>query len=101
MFQVTNRILVKPAHREAFEARFEARKGNLEHEPGFVRNLVLRPLDEEGAYLVQTLWETEAHFEAWVGSPSFRAAHADPPPRDWFAGPSKLEKHEIAVATET
>ena len=99
MFQVTNRISVKPEFHDEFVKRFEARKGNLAAEPGFVRNLVLRPLDDDGVFLVQTLWETEAHFEAWVGSPSFRAAHANPPPKDWFAGPSALEKHEVAVET--
>lgn len=98
MILVVNRIRVAEGHEPAFEERFRARAGLVEQSPGFLRNLVLRPLQGE-AYLVMTWWRDRASFEAWTQSDSFRQAHANPPPREMFAGPSQLEIHEVVTDT--
>jgi heme-degrading monooxygenase HmoA len=110
MIVVTNRIPVAPGHEEDFENRFRNRAHLIDKSPGFVRNNVLRPIrrrfdhatggwtetKEQGYYLVQTYWESEEAFWTWTKSESFRAAHANRPPAEMFAGPSALEIHEVA-----
>jgi len=114
MFIVTNRIPVAEGHEADFEERFRKRAHLVDQSPGFVRNLVLRPVQrrfnhqtgeyeekkEQGYYLVQTWWETEQAFWDWTRSESFRAAHSNRPPAEMFAGESALEVHEVAQATE-
>ena len=107
MYSVINHIRVVPEHREAFEARF---KSNLEHMrgvPGFIRVDVWRPAGEGSAdaayppdaYMVQTCWASVDDFTAWVGSPSFRASHAEPMPDAWRAGPAMMSRHVLAFGT--
>lgn len=108
MFCVTNHIRVVEEHREAFEARFEASLAHMEGVEGFVRVDVWRPAGAADpsadyptdAYMVQTLWESEAAFRAWVGSPSFRASHAQPMPDAWKAGPAMMSRHERAFGRD-
>ena len=45
MITVANRIYVKPEYGEAFEARFRDRAGLVDGMPGFVSNMVLRPVN--------------------------------------------------------
>jgi len=73
---VTNRIPVAPGHQKAFEDRFRKRAHLIDRSPGFIKNLVMRPVqrrfnhesgaweerEEQGYYLVQTYWESEQHF---------------------------------------
>ena len=113
MIVVTNRIPVAKAHEADFEERFRKRAHLIDQSPGFIRNLVLRPVQrrfnhqtgaweestEQGYYLVQTYWESEQDFWNWTKSDSFRAAHSNRPPADMFAGPSVLEIHEIIQDT--
>ncbi len=114
MFIVTNRIPVAPGHEEDFEDRFRHRAHLIDQHPGFVKNLVLRPIQrrfdhetgdwkdtkEQGYYLVQTYWESQQAFWDWTRSESFRIAHSNRPPAEMFAGSSVLEIHEIALSTE-
>ncbi len=114
MFVVTNRIPVSEGHEADFEERFKKRAHLIDQSPGFVKNLVLRPVrrrfdhktgayvekEERGFYLVQTYWETEQAFWDWTSSESFRAAHANRPPAEMFAGPNVLEIHEVIQTTE-
>ena len=114
MFVVTNRIPVSPGHEEDFEERFKKRAHLIENSPGFVKNLVLRPVKrrlnhktgayeesrDQGFHLVQTYWESEQAFWDWTRSESFRAAHSNRPPAEMFAGPNVLEIHEIIQTTE-
>jgi heme-degrading monooxygenase HmoA len=95
---VVNRIPVAEGYEAAFEERFAARAGLVEHSPGFVRNLVLRPVQAD-TYVVMTFWEDQASFEAWTQSDSFRAAHSNRPPKEMFSGPNKLEIHEVFADT--
>jgi len=110
---VTNRIPVNEAFEEEFEERFRKRAHLIDQSPGFIRNLILRPVqrrlnhqtgeweekEEQGYYLVQTYWESEEAFWAWTKSDSFRAAHSNRPPAEMFAGPNVLEIHEVIQDT--
>ncbi len=98
MIVVANRIPVAEGHEQAFEERFRRRAGMIDESPGFIRNLVLRP-EQGDCYVVMTFWADEASFRAWCDSDSFRAAHADRPPKEMFRGPSQLEI--LSVVTDT
>jgi heme-degrading monooxygenase HmoA len=111
---VTNRIPVAGDHEAAFEDRFRHRAHLIDRSPGFIKNLVLRPIQrrfnhqtgawetiaEQGYYLVQTYWESEQAFWDWTKSDAFRAAHSHRPPAEMFAGPNVLEIHEVVLSTE-
>jgi heme-degrading monooxygenase HmoA len=114
VFVVTNRIPVARGHEAEFEERFRRRAHLIDRSPGFIKNLVLRPVrrrfnhqtsqwedtPEQGYYLVQTYWESEQAFWDWTNSESFRIAHSNRPPAEMFAGPSVLEIHEVILSTE-
>ena len=115
MIIVTNRIPVSEGFEEEFEERFRNRAHLIDQSPGFVKNLILRPVkrrfdhstgdwkesEEQGYYLVQTYWESEQAFWDWTSSESFRKAHSNRPPAEMFAGPNVLEIHDVAMTTET
>jgi heme-degrading monooxygenase HmoA len=114
VFVVTNRIPVAAGYEADFENRFRHRAHLIDQSPGFVKNLVLRPVQrrfnhqtgqweqspEQGYYLVQTYWESEEAFWNWTKSDSFRAAHSNRPPAEMFAGANVLEIHEVVLSTE-
>ena len=114
MFVVTNRIPVSEGQEDAFEDRFRHKISGIEQSPGFVKNLILRPIsrrydaktgayresEERGYYLVQSYWETEEAFWNWTASDSFRAAHSDRPPAEMFAGRNVLEIHQVILEKE-
>lgn len=114
MVVVTNRVPVAPGYETDFEDRFRKRAHLIDQSPGFVKNLVMRPVrrrfnhstgewedtTEQGYYLVQTYWESEKAFWDWTRSESFRIAHSNRPPAEMFAGPNVLEIHEIVLSTE-
>ncbi len=98
MFVVMNRIPVNEPFRDEFEESFRKRQGLVDQSPGFVRNLVLRPVDDSSDYhVVLTLWESKADFEAWTRSESFVRAHeqARQTPREMYAGRNVLEMFEV------
>jgi len=97
MIAVANRIFVKPEFAERFEENFRQRAGLVDTMPGFLFNQVLRPVNPEDPYIVLTYWESRAQFEDWVKSDAFVKGHARSGtlPREAFAGPSKLELHEV------
>jgi heme-degrading monooxygenase HmoA len=114
MYVVTNRIPVAEGFEEDFEDRFRKRAHLIDRSPGFVKNLVLKPVRRRfdhatgqmvespdlGYYLVQTWWESEKAFWDWTQSESFRIAHSNRPPAGMFAGSSVLEIHEVIQTTE-
>jgi heme-degrading monooxygenase HmoA len=114
VFVVTNRIPVAAGHEEDFEDRFRKRAHLIDRSPGFIKNLVLRPVQrrfdhktggfvdsaEQGYYLVQTYWESEDAFWVWTKSESFRIAHSNRPPAEMFAGANVLEIHQVIQTTE-
>ena len=113
MFVVTNRIPVARGHEAEFEERFRKRAHLVDSSPGFVRNVVMRPVqrrfdgktgqfrevEEKGDYLVQTWWENEEAFWSWTRSESFGKAHRNRPPAELFAGPNVMEIHEPVFDT--
>ncbi len=97
MITVANRIFVKPEFAEAFEARFRERAGLVDKMPGFVSNMVLRPVNEGEPYVVFTLWQSREDFLNWVRSDEFTKGHARSGslPKEAFSGPNALEVHEV------
>ena len=97
MITVANRIFVNPEYGEAFEKRFRERAGLVDKMPGFVSNLVLRPVNEGDPYVVFTTWESRADFLNWVRSDAFVKGHAQSGtlPREAFSGSNVLEMHEV------
>lgn len=98
MIMVANRIPVAEGYEEDFEARMATRMGLVESTPGFIRNLVLRPVQAD-TYIVMTFWADYASFEAWTQSEAFRQAHSRRPPKEMFRGPNQLEIHEVISDT--
>ena len=112
---VTNMIPVNEGHEEDFEDRFSKRVHLVDQAPGFIRNEVHRPrpvkfshktgkweedTSVQGYYQVKTWWRTMQDFENWTRSKSFAEAHSNTPPKDMFAGPSRIEVHEVFLSTD-
>ncbi|SDM03738.1 Heme-degrading monooxygenase HmoA [Modicisalibacter muralis] len=98
-FIVNNRIFVNPGFEEDFEARFRARAGEIDKQPGFVAMRVLRPLGNQAPYMVETEWRNQEAFRAWVGSDDFKRAHANPMPFEATREGGGIEQFEIVVST--
>ncbi|MDE2060531.1 MAG: antibiotic biosynthesis monooxygenase [candidate division NC10 bacterium] len=99
MIVTANRVPITKGYEREFEKRFEQRLGAVDRMPGFIRNEILRPIVGD-YYVVITYWESQAAFEAWTQSDSFRQAHANPAPKEMFAGRSMLEMHEVILVSE-
>ena len=97
MITAMNRIYVAPEFAEQFEERFRTRAGLVDGMPGFVWNKVLRPVNPGDPYVVLTLWQSRATFDAWVKSDAFAKGHARSGtlPKEAFLRPSQLELHEV------
>ena len=98
MIVVQNRVPVAEGHEEGFIERFRTRRGLVDGQPGFIRNMVLRPVKGE-CFIVLTFWETEEQFRAWTESDAFKEAHSRVPPEGMFKGHAELEIHEVALDT--
>ncbi|HWT00768.1 MAG TPA: antibiotic biosynthesis monooxygenase [Pyrinomonadaceae bacterium] len=97
MITVANRIYVGREYHDAFEERFRERAGLVDKMPGFVSNMVLRPVNEGDPYVVFTIWQSRQDFLNWVRSDAFVKGHAQSGtlPREAFTGPNVLEMHEV------
>lgn len=115
MIVTTNRIPVAAGHEIDFEDRFRHRVHLVDRSPGFIRNEVHRPrpmkFDREtgewqddpagqGYYEVKTWWRSFDDFVAWTRSEAFAEAHRNRAPKEMFAGPSKIEVHEVFLSTD-
>ena len=102
MIVVANRIPVNPDHAAAFEERFRERQGLVDEMPGFIRFQILRPTSAGDPYIVQTVWESHAHFTAWTESEEFKQGHgrSGTLPKDTFLGKPTLEIHEVIDTAE-
>ena len=100
MFVTMNRIPVHEDHWPDFEDRFRHRLGLVDQAPGFLRNVVLRPVDGSTEdHVVMTLWENRKSFENWTRSDAFIEAHYRAEQRakeakETFKGPGRLEAFE-------
>jgi heme-degrading monooxygenase HmoA len=99
MYVVTNRVMVVDAYKEQFEQRFQARAGQVDKQPGFVRMDVMRPVEEGAPFLVMTVWQDEKAFLAWVDSEDFKLAHQNPLPKEAYGEGGGMERHEIVVSS--
>ena len=97
-YVVANRVPLKPEFHGEFEERFRKRAGEVEKQPGFVRMEILRPIAEDGVYVVLTHWQDKTAFEAWLRSEDFRSAHKNPLPKEAFGEGGGLEQHEVIIA---
>jgi len=97
MITVANRIYVNEEYRDAFEQRFRERAGLVDKMPGFISNLVLRPVNEGDPYVVFTAWESRDDFLNWVRSDEFVKGHAQSGtlPKEAFSRANVLEMHEV------
>lgn len=93
MIVVANRIAVTPGYEERFEAGFGTGQG-LAEQTGFIRNLVLRPVQGD-TYIVMTFWESRDAFERWTQSDHFRQSHRGNLPPEAYRGRPTLEIHEV------
>nr|CRH05793.1 Putative antibiotic biosynthesis monooxygenase [Candidatus Magnetococcus massalia] len=102
MIVVMNRIPVKSEHHESFEERFKNRAGLVDKSPGFIRNVVLRPMKETSDYhVIMTFWESEQHFMDWTQSESFREAHKNAGSNpEIYKGPNVFEMFEAVSVAE-
>ena len=55
MIVVTNRVPVAPGHEADFEDRFRNRAHLIDRSPGFVKNLVMRPVNRRFSHATQTI----------------------------------------------
>ncbi len=101
MIIVSNRISVNPERKEAFEERFMNRASQVDNQAGFIAFQLLRPTKEGEPYIVMTMWESQAHFEAWTNAPEFKDGHKQSQtlPSDTFLGRPQLEVHEVISST--
>lgn len=104
MYLVHNRITIKRDYAAAFEQRFAEREGLVDQMDGFVSFKILRQdtdTPDQILYVVQTTWESKAHFEAWTTSDAFRSQHAQSRslPEDAFLGRPVIEMFEAIQAT--
>jgi heme-degrading monooxygenase HmoA len=72
-----NAIEVPEGAGPELEARFAARAGAVEHQPGFQAFQLLRPVEGETRYFVMTWWESEEAFQGWLSSQDFAKGHAN------------------------
>ena len=70
-----NAITVPEDSGDELAARFAARAGAVDGQPGFEGFELLRPTDDRTTWLVVTRWKDEASFDAWVSSPAFAHGH--------------------------
>jgi len=72
-----NAIEVPDGAGPELEARFAARAGTVENEPGFEEFMLLRPTAGDTRYFVVTRWESEEAFQAWRTGQAFAHQHRD------------------------
>ncbi|MGW5050534.1 antibiotic biosynthesis monooxygenase family protein [Actinokineospora sp. NPDC004072] len=92
-----NAIEVPEGAGPELEKRFAARLGAVEGQPGFLGFELLRPTGGETRYFVYTRWESEEHFQAWMGG-SAKEAHAGERAKPVGTGSSLLEFEVVQSA---
>lgn len=70
-----NAIEVPPGKGAELEARFAARAGMVDKEPGFEEFMLLRPTAGDDRYFVVTRWDSEESFQAWRDGQAFQHQH--------------------------
>lgn len=74
-FVAINYIDCEPDYKERFEMLFGSRAHAIDRMPGFKNMQVLKPNDDNSAYLIVSFWDSEDSFKKWTGSPEFLEGH--------------------------
>ena len=90
-----NAIEVPPGKGTELEARFAARAGMVDQQPGFEEFMLLRPVAGDDRYFVLTRWESEEAFQAWRAGQAFQHQHRETH-EDGGAGEAKPQ-HPVAT----
>ena len=72
-----NAIEVPEGKGAELEARFAARAGMVDQQPGFEEFMLLRPVSGDDRYFVVTRWESEEAFQNWRNGQAFQQQHAN------------------------
>lgn len=72
-----NAIEVPEGKGPELEARFAARAGMVDQEPGFEEFMLLRPTAGDDRYFVLTRWESEEAFQNWRTGQAFQHQHRE------------------------
>jgi heme-degrading monooxygenase HmoA len=104
-----NAIEVPAGAGPELEARFAARAGMVDQQPGFEEFMLLRPVAGEDRYFVLTRWESEEAFQHWRNGQAFQHQHrethdddgkgAAKPQHPVATGASLLEFEVVTVST--
>lgn len=104
-----NAIEVPPGQGAELEARFAARAGMVDQQPGFEEFMLLRPVAGDDRYFVITRWESEEAFQAWRTGQAFQHQHREThddegkgeakPQHPVATGASLLEFEVVAITT--
>jgi heme-degrading monooxygenase HmoA len=104
-----NAIEVPAGAGPELEARFAARAGMVDQQPGFEEFMLLRPVAGEDRYFVLTRWESEQAFQQWRNGQAFQHQHrethdengkgAAKPQHPVATGASLLEFEVVTVST--
>jgi heme-degrading monooxygenase HmoA len=95
-YVVINAITVPVDQHEVMAERFAKRAGTVEQAEGFERFTLLRPADGKEVWLVQTQWQDEASFQAWMTSRDFGAAHGQGPQSGSVASGNEIWAFSVA-----
>ncbi|MEO6570717.1 MAG: antibiotic biosynthesis monooxygenase [Ilumatobacteraceae bacterium] len=104
-----NAIEVPEGKGAELEARFAARAGMVDKEPGFEEFMLLRPTAGDDRYFVVTRWESEEAFQAWREGQAFQHQHRNThddegkgeakPQQPVSTGASLLEFEVVSITT--
>lgn len=72
-----NAIEVPSGMGPELEARFAARAGMVDQQPGFEEFMLLRPVAGDDRYFVVTRWESEDAFQNWRNGQAFQHQHRE------------------------
>ena len=91
---VINRLTLPAEYAEHLEQAFGRTSGGMADVPG-CRGFQLLRRDGGGEYLVLTIWEDQAAFEAWRASDAFQRAHSSTNPNSPVQ--SALETYDVVI----
>ena len=89
-----NAIEVPEGMGDQLEARFAARAGQVDQEPGFEEFMLLRPVSGDDRYFVVTRWESEEAFQNW------RNGQGDAKPQHPVASGASLLEFEVVSLSQ-
>ena len=79
MIGVLSKFVIANGLADEVKAAFQKRPHSVDHHPGFVRMDVLSPQDAPNEIWLLTYWQSEAEYQQWHRSHSYRESHAGIP----------------------